>query len=87
MRLTQHADHRRIQRRLPVSVLETIYEFGLPAPAKGAVSLTLDEETIQLAAEDNRRRRIELERYRGVYVIVKENRIITAARRARRHRR
>lgn len=88
MRLTRHADHRRIQRCLPTRVLETICEYGSPVPSKGAVSLVLDNETLKLAAEDDRRRRIELERYRGAYVIVGvDGRIITAARRTRRFRR
>jgi len=88
MRLTQHADHRRIQRRLPTNILETIFEFGTPVPSEGAVSLVLDDETIELAAEDDRHRRIELERYRGAYLIVGDHgRIITAARRTRRFRR
>lgn len=87
MRLSRHADHRRIQRRLPMPILETIYEFGSAVPANGAVSLMLDDETIKLAVEDNRRRWIELGRYRGAYLIVNEDRIITAARRVRRHKR
>jgi hypothetical protein len=87
MRFTKHADHRRIQRRLPMHILETIYEFSCAVPSKGAVNLTLDDETIELAAEDNRRRRTELERYRGAFVILSEDRVITAARRTRRHRR
>lgn len=86
MRLTHHADHRRRQRCLPLHVLSAIYDFGTLRHSRGAHSLTLDEHSITLAAEDNRRRRTELERYRGAYVIVKDGRITTVARRTRRFR-
>ncbi|WP_156477423.1 hypothetical protein [Falsihalocynthiibacter arcticus] len=86
MQLTQHADRRCNQRCLPIHVLSTIYAFGSLQHSRGAYSITLDDESIELAVEDNRRRRTELERYRGAYIIVKDGRIITAARRTRRFR-
>ena len=88
MLLSHHADRRRITRRLPRHILSTIYAYGSPAHSRGAVSLTLDQTSIALAAEDDRRRRTELERYRGAYLIVGEDgRVVTAARRTRRFRR
>lgn len=88
MRLTHHAELRSTQRALPTQVLSAICTYGSPDYARGALSLTLDETSIALAAENDRRRRIELERYRGVYVILADgDRVITAARRMRRFRR
>ena len=88
MRLTHHADHRRIQRSLPPHVISTIYEYGSAVHSRGAVSLTLDECSIALATEDNRCRRIELERYSGAFVVVADGGcIVTGARRTRRFRR
>jgi hypothetical protein len=88
MRLTHHADRRRIQRSLPLEVLSTICAYGSPRYSQGAISLTLDGRAIALAAEDNRRRSTDLDRYRGAYVILGEgDRIVTAARTTRRFRR
>ena len=88
MRLTRHADRRRARRSLPLDVLSTICAYGSPLHSKGAISLTLDGSAIALAAEDDRRRATDLERYRGTYVIVADgDRIVTAARRTRRFRR
>lgn len=88
MHLTRHADRRSISRRLPPHILATIYEFGSVAHTRGALSITLDNYSISMAAEDNRRQRSELERYRGAYIIVGNGeRIITTARRTRRFRR
>lgn len=88
MHLTRHAERRRIERSLPSRILRVIYDYGSPRPSRGAVSLTLDARAIDLAAEDNRRRRIDLQRFRGAFIIVGEGeRIATAARRTRRFRR
>lgn len=88
MRLTTHADLRRNCRRIPVEVLSTIYDFGAAAHAKGAVSLTLDARSIELASDGDRRRRSTLERYCGAYLIVGDGEsIVTVARRRRRFRR
>lgn len=87
MHLTHHAEARRIQRSLPLRILSAICDYGSARHARGAVSLTLDAGSIALAAEDNRCRRAELERYRGAYVIVSDgDHVITAARRTRRFR-
>ncbi|PWE30279.1 hypothetical protein C4N9_06200 [Pararhodobacter marinus] len=88
MRLTRHADRRRIQRSLPIEVVSTIHAYGTERHAKGALSLTLDGRAIALAAEHDRRLSAELERYRGAYIIVASgDRVVTAARRTRRFRR
>lgn len=88
MHLTRHADERRIQRRLPPRILHAIYDYGSVRHAKGALSLSLDDASIALAAEDDRRRREDLERYRGAYIIVGDGeKVITVARRRRRFRR
>jgi len=88
MQLTRHADLRRQQRCIPLEVLSTIYDFGTPFHARGAISLTLDTQSIALASEGDRRKRASLERYRGAYVIVGDGEsIVTVARRLRRFRR
>ena len=87
MRLTRHAEARRIQRNLPHKVIAAIYSYGSEHHAQGAISLTLDSAAIALAAEDDRRTRIMLERYRGAYMIEANGRGITVARRMRRFRR
>ena len=87
MQLTEHTRTRGTERNLPGHILSTIWAYGSPRPSRGAVSLTLDARSIELAAEDDRARRIQLERYRGAYVIVGDgDRLITAARRTRRFR-
>ena len=87
MRLTHHAVVRSTERSLPEHILSTIWAYGSPRPSQGALSLTLDARLIELAAEDDRARRIDLARYRGAYVIVGDgDRLITAARRTRRFR-
>lgn len=88
MHLTTHADRRRNRRRIPVEVFSTIYDFGASAHANGAVSLTLDARSIELASDGDRRKRSTLERYRGAYLIVGDaESIVTVARRRRRFRR
>ena len=87
MHLSNHANHRHIQRNLPLHVISTIYAYGSPRHSKGAVSLTLDGRAIALAAEDNHRLSNDLTRYRGTYVVVGDgDRIVTVARRDRRFR-
>ncbi|PRX27136.1 hypothetical protein SAMN05216257_1169 [Meinhardsimonia xiamenensis] len=87
MQLTRHAEQRLQDRCLPRDVVATIYAYGSFRHARGAVSLMLDREAIDLAAEGDRRRRNRLERYCGAYVIVGDGEtIITAARRTRRFR-
>ena len=88
MRLTHHADLRRIQRRLPPDVVSTIYDYGSTAHAHGAVCLTLDARSIALASESDRRNRAKLERYQGAYIVVGDGEaVLTVARRRRRFRR
>ena len=87
MHLTRHAEHRSIKRNIPMHVMDAIYEFGSPRPSRGLLSLTLDRKAIDLAAEDKGRRRHELCRYSGTYLIVdNEEQIVTVARRTRRFR-
>jgi hypothetical protein len=88
MRLTSHAEHRRTRRCIPVEILSAIYDFGLLSHSKGAVSLMLDNQSIALACDGDRRKSSALERYRGAYVIVGDGEsIVTVARRRRRLRR
>lgn len=85
MQLTKHAAARMVQRNFPISVVETILAYGNSRYAKGAESVVLDNDTLDLVAADDRRLAIDLERYRGVYVVVGDHgQIITAARRSRR---
>lgn len=87
MQMTRHATNRCLERRLPSHILQTICVFGVERRAKGACSLMLDASSIALAAEGDRNREQELERYRGAYVILSDTGlIITAARRTRRFR-
>lgn len=87
MRLTHHAHLRRSQRCLPTDVISTIYSYGSTAHSHGAVCLTLDAQSIALAAESDRRRRAELERYQGAYIVMGDGEaVITVARRRRRFR-
>lgn len=88
MYLTRHADLRRVQRSLPIDVLSTIYAYGSASHSKGAMSVTLDGQSIALAAEGDRRMRATLERYRGSYIVIGDGeKVVTAARRCRRFRR
>ncbi|RME66742.1 MAG: hypothetical protein D6781_14595 [Verrucomicrobia bacterium] len=87
MQLTRHAEQRLAQRCLPKDVVATIFEYGSERHSKGALSLTLDREAIELAADGDRALLQRLARYRGVYLIVGDReRVITAARRSRRFR-
>jgi hypothetical protein len=88
MRLSRHAQSRSIQRSLPLDVLKVIHAYGSPCHSRGALSLQLDKETIHLAAENNRRKRAKLERYRGTYIIIgTDDIVVTAVRRTRHYRR
>lgn len=88
MRTTPHAYQRSIQRNIPAHIMSVIHAYGSSAHSKGAVSLTLDDESISLAADGCPRRRNELSRYRGAYLVVSgEDRVITVARRLRHFRR
>ena len=88
MHLTRHAAHRRNCRRIPVEVVSTIYDFGATTHVNGAVSLTLDAPSIELASDGDRRKRAALERYTGAYIVVGggENVLTVARRRRRLHR-
>ncbi|MBJ6372710.1 hypothetical protein [Sedimentitalea arenosa] len=88
MRLTRHATERRTLRNLPVDILQLIRDYGEPVHSRGALSLMLDDATLDLIAEGDLRRRQSLSRYRGAYLIEsRDGTVITAARRTRRHRR
>ena len=88
MRMTRHATTRQTQRNLPVDILRLIQSYGEPVHSRGALSLMLDDATLDLIAEGDLRRRQSLSRYRGVYLVESRNgTVITAARRTRRQRR
>lgn len=88
MQMTRHAERRRAQRGFRSGMVEMIAAYGTAQHAKGAISVTLDSNTIDLIAEDDRRLRHRLERYRGAYLIEgRDGRVVTVARRIRRHRR
>ena len=81
MQLTKHAAERLVQRNFPLHVSETILTYGKTRFVRGAESVLLDDEALNLVAAEDRRLAISLERYRGVYVIVgEEERIVTAVR-------
>jgi hypothetical protein len=87
MRMTRHASDRHIQRNLPLDILRLIQSYGEPVHSRGALSLMLDDATIDLIAEGDRRRRQSLKRYRGVYLVEsRRGAVITAARHSRRRR-
>lgn len=87
MRMTRHATERRTQRNLPMDILRLIQSYGEPVHSRGALSMMLDDVTIDLIAEGDLRRRQSLRRYRGAYLVEDSGgRIITAARRTRRNR-
>lgn len=88
MKTTHHADRRATQRGIPERIISAIHSYGTPRHSRGAVSLTLDNEAVALAADGCPRRRNELSRFRGAYLIVSgDDRLITVARRLRRFRR
>lgn len=87
MRMTHHANERRTQRNLPVDILQLIQSYGEPVHSRGALSIMLDDATLDLIAEGDLRCRQSLSRYRGAYLVESRNGIvITAARRTRRYR-
>ncbi|PPB80353.1 hypothetical protein LV82_02228 [Albidovulum inexpectatum] len=87
MQLSRHAKKRLSQRCLPKNVLRTIFEYGSERHSKGAISLTLDREAIELAADGDRRVVQKLEPFCGAFLIVSDGeKVITAARRTRRFR-
>ena len=88
MRMTRHATERCRQRNLPTDILNLIQSYGAPVHSRGALSLMLDDATIDLIAEGDLRRRQALRRYRGTYLIESaQGVVITAARQTRRRRR
>ncbi len=88
MRMTRHATERQTWRNLPIDILQLIQSHGAPVHSRGALSVMLDDGTLDLIAEGDIRRRQSLLRYRGVYLVESDNgTVITAARRARRQRR
>jgi len=88
MQMTHHAEERRAQRNLPLEIVQLIQAHGSPRHCHGALSLMLDDATIDLIAEGDLRRRQALCRYRGTYIIESpQGAIITTARQTRRLRR
>ena len=86
MDITRHAQSRAEQRNVPADIIATVFAYGTPRKAPGsAVRLIFDKVSIALAADGSSRRRSELKRYSGVYLVLGEdNRIVTIARRYRR---
>ncbi len=85
MNLTAHASARMQQRAFPRYVVEAIIQYGAGQVVQGAESIMLDRRALRMAAEVDNRLAIELERYRGAYVIVGEQgQVVTVARRKRR---
>ena len=85
MQLTKHAAARMVQRNFSAHVVEAILTYGKSQFVRGAESVILDRKALELVAADDLRLAINLERYRGAYVVVgDEGQIITAARRCRR---
>lgn len=85
MNLTDHASARMQQRAFPRHVVEAIVQYGAGQIVRGAESIMLDRRALRMAAEVDNRLAIELERYRGSYVIVGDSgQIVTVARRKRR---
>ncbi|MEN3145200.1 hypothetical protein ABDF71_24740 [Ochrobactrum sp. WV_118_8] len=85
MNLTAHASARMQQRAFPRHVVEAIVQYGAGQIVRGAESIMLDRRALRMAAEVDNRLAIELERYRGSYVIVGDSgQIVTVARRKRR---
>lgn len=86
MDITRHAQLRGIQRSIPAKIVATVFAYGTQRKAPGrAVRLIFDRASIALAADGSNRRRSELERYSGVYLVVgAHGQVITVARRHRR---
>ncbi len=86
MDITRHARSRAKQRNVPADIIAAVFAYGTPRKAPGrAVRLIFDAHSIILAADGSGRRRSELERYSGVYLVLgADDRIITIARRYRR---
>lgn len=85
MNMTTHASERMQQRAFPKHVVEAIVKYGEGYFVKGAESVMLDKRSLRLVAETNRRLAVELERYRGAYVVVGDHgQIVTVARSKRR---
>jgi hypothetical protein len=74
------------QRNVPEAIVATVFAYRTPRRAPGrAVRLIFDKDSIALATDGSDRRRSELERYSGVYLVLGEDkRIVTIARRYRR---
>ena len=86
MHLSQHATHRAIQRSIPVSVIEAIFDFGTDYAARGLTGLRLDRHALDLAADTLTAPEFDrLRRYAGVYLIAAGDRVVTVARASRRH--
>ena len=87
MELTQHAIDRATQRAVPWNVVSTIYAYGSPSFHRGALALRLDREALELARDDlPSADASELDRYRGLYIVVADITVLTVARPSRRRR-
>jgi hypothetical protein len=73
MNLTHHAAQRIQQRAFPLHVIEAIVQFGRTQFVTGAESIMLDKRALRLIAERNNRLAIQMERYRGAYVVIGNN--------------
>ena len=87
MQLSYHARFRAQQRGIPEYVVDLICAYGRPSHTRGALSLSLDEESLDRAAEDLTHDRVaRLAQFRDVYAIEDGATVITVARAKRRHR-
>jgi hypothetical protein len=85
MRLSQHAMHRAIQRSIPVSVIEAIFDFGTDYASRGGTGLRLDRLALVLASDALPSAEVDrLRRYVGVYLIASGDCVVTVARATRR---
>ncbi len=88
MRLTAHAEIRSTQRSVPHDIIDKIFVYSRPAHSRGALSILMDKEAFALAADELDKHEVNrLKRYRGVFVIVHGEIVITVARSKRRQRR
>lgn len=84
MHLSLHAGRRQQQRGIPIDVLKILQVYGSAAHSVSAITLTLDEQAIFLASEDDRHLRARLEKYRGCYAVMGDDEVVTVARQLRR---
>ena len=87
MLLSHHAKIRAQQRGIPEHIVALICAYGRPLHVRGALSLSLDEDALNRAAEDMPPDSVSrLARFRNVYVIEDGATVITVAHAKQRYR-